>query len=246
MKKTIDPNTSIPYYEQIRAYLLAQIESGAFAPNTQIPSERSLSEQFGVSRMTVKHAIQELVNNGRLYTRIGKGTFVSEAPILQQLNTLTGFSEDMERLGKPTNTEVLCAEYRHANDTLSRQLQIAVGAKVAYFKRLRLVDREPVALERSYLNAEYCPQIVEKYDFARQSLYAVLRSDYKLYLNYADQNIKARLANPQEAELLRTHEGFPILEITRVTHSAESIPLEYVESTYRGDRYVFRARLSHV
>lgn len=239
-------DAATPYYEQIRAYLLDKIESGEFPAHAQIPSERSLSEQFGVSRMTVKHAIQELVSSGRLYTRVGKGTFVSETPITQQLETLTGFSEDMLTLGKSTSSRVLAAEGRGADETVAGQLQLNIGAPIIFLKRLRLADAQPVAIENSYLNRRYCENILAEHDFSQASLYAILRNEYGLDLNYAEQEIKARLAHADEAEWLKIHEGFPILHIRRVTFLADSTPLEYVESAYRGDRYVFRARLRHV
>jgi GntR family transcriptional regulator len=246
MKNPLNPDTSIPYYEQIRTYLLTRIESGEFAPHTQIPSERSLSEQFGVSRMTVKHAIQELVSDGRLYTRIGKGTFVSDTPITQQLNTLTGFSEDMEKLGKTTSSVVLSAVEQPATELIARQLQITRGAPIIFLRRLRFADEQPVALENSYLNAAYCNGILDKHDFACTSLYAVLRTEYGLKLSYAEQNINARLATPAEIKLMNIEEGFPILHITRVTFNSNSLPIEFADSAYRGDRYIFRARLTSI
>lgn len=243
MSNLIDQDTSVPYYEQIRAYLLAKIESGEFKPHTQIPSERSLAEQFGVSRMTVKHAIKELISNGRIYTRMGKGTFVCDVPITQQLETLTGFSEDMQRLGKTTSSRVLQAEVIQVSPKLAKKLQIAIGLPVIFLKRLRLSDNHPVALESSYLNASLCQDILEHYDFSVQSLYAVLRNEYNLTLSYAEQEIKARLATTHESELLEIHKDFPILHITRTTFIESSKPIEYAESAYRGDRYIFRARL---
>jgi len=240
----LNHDIATPYYEQIRNYLLTKIESNEFPPHTQIPSERTLSEQFGVSRMTVKHAIKELVSNGRLYARVGKGTFVSETPITQQLNALTGFSEDMASLGKPTASRVLRAQMLEANEHIAQKLATAIGTPLAFLKRLRMAGDRPVAIESSYLNAVYCQNILDQNDFSQTSLYNVLRSDYGLQLAYAEQNINARRANASEAELLDVDEGFPLLHITRVTFLENDKPLEYVQSAYRGDRYVFRARLT--
>lgn len=244
MKQVLDQDTSTPYYEQIKAHLLARIDAGEFKPHMQIPSERALSEQFGVSRMTVKHAINELVTNGRLYTRVGKGTFVADTPITQQLDLLTGFSEDMKSLGKTTSSRVLAAEEIAANPKLARALQLAVGAPLIYLRRIRLADEHPVALESSYLNQTYCVDILENHDFSVESLYTVLKKAYRIKLSYAEQSIQARLATKAEAVLLDIQKGFPLLDIMRTTFSDESKPIEYVESAYRGDLYVFRARLT--
>ncbi|MCI0714623.1 MAG: GntR family transcriptional regulator [Chloroflexi bacterium] len=246
MNHSINPDTSTPYYEQIRVYLLSKIESGDFKPHSQIPSERTLSEQFGVSRMTVKHAIKELVSNGRLYTRVGKGTFVNDTPITQQLETLTGFSEDMEKLGKSTNSRVLQAESFPASTKLAKELQIVPGSTVVFLQRLRIADQQPVALESSYLNAAYCQGILDHHDFSMESLYSVLRNNYYVTFGYAEQKIQARSASASEAELLEIDRGFPLLHITRVTFTKNARPIEYVESAYRGDRYIFRARLINV
>ncbi|MFP4322843.1 MAG: GntR family transcriptional regulator [Anaerolineales bacterium] len=240
----LNHDISTPFYEQIRDYLLGKIEAGEFLPHTQIPSERLLSEQFGVSRMTVKHAITELVSHGWLYTRVGKGTFVNDTPITQQLNTLTGFSEDMAKLGKPTASRVLRAQMTKADKRLADKLKLSLGQPVAELKRLRLANQQPVAIETSYLNAQFCPTLLEEHDFTNKSLYSVLREDYDLVLSYAEQNINARMANAHEGELLDADEGFPLLHITRVTFLKDDTPIEYVESVYRGDRYIFRARLT--
>ncbi len=246
MKNEIDTNTSMPYYEQIRNYLLARIDSGEFQPHTQIPSERNLSEQFGVSRMTVKHAINELVTNGRLYTRVGKGTFVSDIPITQNLDMLTGFSEDMASLGKSTGSRVLVAEDINVSPKLASTLKIPVGGKALHLKRVRLADNQPVAIESSYLNPAYCPGLLVSHDFSHESLYNVLKTEYNLKLSYAEQSIQARLASRSQAELLGIQKGFPLLHIMRITFTPESNPIEYVESAYRGDLYIFRARLTGI
>jgi len=235
-----------PLYEQIKSHLLERIEDGTYPPHSKIPSERTLSEQFGVSRMTVKHAIKELVFNERLYTRVGKGTFVSEPPITQQLSTLTSFTEDMASIGKTTSNRVLLAETLPATEKLAEPLDVPPGTELALLRRLRLADGVPVALESSYLHHAYCEGVLTAHDYGGASLYAALRDDYGLQLAYAEQRIRARLATADEAALLEIEPGFPLLHITRVTFLVDDTPVEYVQSAYRGDRYVFRARLNHL
>jgi GntR family transcriptional regulator len=242
----LKPDSSKPLYEQIKAHILQRIDDGTYSPHSKIPSERALSEQFGVSRMTVKHAIQELVFNERLYTRVGKGTFVSEAPITQQLSTLTSFTEDMVSLGKTISNRVLVAKTLPATDKLSKPLNILPGTELALLRRLRLANGVPVALESSYLHHAPCDGVLTARDYGTESLYTALREDYGLQLAYAEQHIRARLATADEATLLDIEPGFPLLHITRVTYLADDTPIEYVESAYRSDRYVFRARLSNL
>jgi GntR family transcriptional regulator len=247
MTQPLQLDESRPYYEQIRDYLLTNIESGTFPPHTQIPSERSLSDQFGVSRMTVKHAIQELVFSERLYTRVGKGTFVADTPITQQLSTLTSFTEDMKSLGKTTSSKILQADTLRANVNIARALDLTPdGSNVALLKRLRCTEGQPIAIESSYLNVTHCPNILKQHDFTHTSLYHVLRMEYGLRLASAEQRIRARQATKEEAALLEIDVGFPILYITRTTFLDDNTPVEYVESAYRGDRYVFRAKLTNL
>ncbi|MEO0563913.1 MAG: GntR family transcriptional regulator [Chloroflexota bacterium] len=235
-----------PLYEQIKTHLLERIEDGTYPPHSKIPSERVLSDQFSVSRMTVKHAIKELVFSERLYTRVGKGTFVSEPPITQELTTLTSFTEDMASLGKTTSNRVLQAETLAATDKLAKLFAVPHGTELALLRRLRLVDNVPVALESSYLRHAVCKGVLTARDYGGASLYAALREDYGLQLAYAEQRISAGLSTPREASLLEIESGFPLLHITRVTFLPDDTPLEYVESAYRGDRYVFRARLGNL
>lgn len=235
-----------PYYAQIKEYILYKIHSGELEPHDRIPSERSLSEQFGVSRLTVGKAIKELVLEGKLYTQIGKGTFVSEDPIDQTLDMLTSFSEEMERRGQHPRSEVVQQGIVPAEDPIAHRLHIPVGAKLVMLKRIRLANEQPVALETAYLIATYCEGILDRFNFARESLYEVLRTHYRLRLVHAEQEIGARPASTEETRMLHLDENSPILSMVRVTYIDDDHPVEYVESAYRGDRYKFRARLRNI
>lgn len=238
--------SSQPYYEQIKEYILYKINTGELTPHDRVPSERGLSEQFGVSRLTAGKAIKELVLEGKLYTQVGKGTFVSDEPINQALDMLTSFSEEMEKRGQRPGSRMLDAKLIEATGKLAQALQIPVGVPLLMLRRVRLANEQPVALEVSHLVASYCPNILERFDFGRESLYHVLRTHYSIRLVHADQELGARLATPEEAQLLKVEVNSPILSMVRVTYIEDQRPIEYVESAYRGDRYKFRARLKHI
>lgn len=235
-----------PLYEQIKEYILLNIQSGAFPPDGKIPSEREMSEQFGVSRMTVTKAIQDLVREGLLYSQVGKGTFVSGRLIDQQLESLTSFTEEMSKRGQHPASRVLKAVVLPASEEIAPHLDILPGVEVAMLKRVRLADEQPIALETCYLLAGMCPGILDKHDFARESLYSVLRTEYNLLMAYAEQTIEARQSTETEAEALEMETGCPILHITRITYNEADRPIEYVRSAYRGDRYKFRALLRKI
>ncbi|TVR24491.1 MAG: GntR family transcriptional regulator [Anaerolineaceae bacterium] len=239
-------SSSKPYYEQIKEYILHRINAGELKPNHQIPSERVLSDQFGVSRLTVSKAIKELVFEGKLYTQVGKGTFVSAEAINQTLDHLTSFSEEMSKRGQTPSSRVLEQALIRADERIAGQLQITPGAALVLLKRARLADGQPVALETTYLIADYCVGILEAHDFRHESLYHVLRNSYNLRLMHAEQELEARQPTAEEARVLKVDQSTPILHITRVTYIEHERPIEYVESAYRGDRYKFRARLVQV
>ena len=242
----LDTKSSKPLYEQIKDYILHGIHEGRFKPNERIPSERDLSDHFGVSRLTVGKAIKELVQAGWLYVQIGKGTFISDEPIDQQLEALTSFSEEMARRGQETHSRVLRAEYIEADEITARTLNMPIGLKVMLLKRVRLVGGRPMALESSQIMASLCNGIIEKHNFEHDSLYAALRNDYGLSLTHAEQIFEARAATESEAKYLELETGDPVLAISRVTFSANDKPIEYVQSVYRGDRYKFRAILRRI
>lgn len=234
-----------PYYEQIKEYILYKITSGELKPHDRVPSERNLSEQFGVSRLTAAKAVKELVLEGLLYTQVGKGTFVSDEPIDQTLDTLTSFSEEMDKRGQRVASRVLESGIVTATSEIAQRLQIPVGVNVVMLKRVRLANDHPLAIETAFLPADYCPDILDRFDFSKESLYRVLQTHYNISLSYADQELEARLASESESMILPLQPGSPILGIRRVTYMASDKPIEYVESAYHGERYKFRARLVH-
>lgn len=242
---TLDARSSRPLYEQIKDYIRHQIQMRAFLPDTRIPSERELAKQFAVNRLTVNKALKDLIYEGVLYVQIGKGTFIKGTPYHQQLETLTGFSEDMRQRGQRPASRVLHSALVTAPDDLAPILDVLPGAALVMLQRVRMADEQPMALETSYLVAALCPDLLRGHDFAHESLYNVLRRDYGLVLASAEQTIEARQATREEADVLHITAGSPVLYMTRVTFT-EQRPLEYVRSTYRGDRYQFRAVLRQV
>lgn len=242
----LDLDSAKPLYEQIKGYILDNIQAGVFAPESRIPSERALSEQFGVSRLTVKRAIDELTQTGVLYVQIGKGTYISRPKVLGQLEQLTGFTHEMSQRGRRASSRVLEAGVAPASVEEARALRLAPGAPVMRLTRLRLADDVPMAIEKSHLSAARVPGILDRHDFSRVSLYAALRESYDINLTRAEQTIEARLATPDEAALLQTDLDAPILHMTRLTFSEGDAPCEYALSAYCGTRYKFRALLRQV
>jgi GntR family transcriptional regulator len=232
-------DSPIPLYVQIKDYIRLNIQNGIYRVNEKIPSERQFAEQFGVNRLTVSKALKELAQEGLLYSQVGKGTYVAPAKIDQALQTLTSFTQDMIGRGKHASSRVLYASIDPASGEIAKALSILRGAEVVVLYRVRLADGQVIALEKSHIIYALCPNILDHHDFSRESLYQVLRTEYDLQMTYAHQTIEAQIASEDELALLDAEPCTPILSITRVTHDVNDQPIEYVRSSYRGDRYKF-------
>ncbi len=231
----LNDRSSIPLYLQLKTALLRLIQSGKLKPHERIPSERELGEKHGISRMTARRAIQSLIWEGFLYTRAGKGTYVGEVR-LEQKQTLTGFSEEIERRGLSPSSQVLEFAVVPASPEIADRLGIAPSAEIYHMTRLRLATDQVVAIESVNIPRDLCPNLND-FDFARQSLYAILNSEYGIKLVSADQTIEAALASRRELSLLQLRPPAAILRMKRITRTEKGLIVEYTESVYRSDRY---------
>lgn len=232
----------IPLYYQIKARLLEAIESGQLKPGDRVLSERELTTQFGVSRMTARQALTEMESQGFLYRVQGKGTFVATPKLEQPLAGLTSFTEDMRRRGLEPAARVISAEEVVAGRKVARALGIGETASVYRLERLRLAGGEPMALEVSHIPSNLVPGLLD-HEPVEHSLYRVLEERYGLKLIRANQSLEAVAANPYEAEVLHVREGTPLLLLERVSRDAQDRNIEFVRSLYRGDRYRFTTEL---
>jgi GntR family transcriptional regulator len=233
----------LPRYYQLKEIIRQKVTGGQWGPGTPIPSERELCEQYGISRMTARQSITELVNDGYLYREQGKGTFVAQPKITQQLIQLTGFTEDMEARAKLPATQVLSHQMVHADAVIAAALRIKTGQLLFKVQRLRLANGEPLAIETSLVNFIGCEHLMGE-DLEHQSLYQILLQKYGQPPREADQELEARLATEEEARLLKINKGDPVLHIHRTTYTDRNQPLEYAKSIYRGDKYRFYTRLN--
>jgi GntR family transcriptional regulator len=242
MITTLNKDSAIPLYVQLKKLLESQFADGTLSAHSRVPSERELSDQYAISRMTARQALAELIQEGRLYTSRGKGTFVAEPKIKQSLQALTSFTEDMRARGFEPTTRVVRREIVSAAPGVAHSLRISEGAQIVCLERLRLADDEPMALETAYLAFNGIEQLLVL-DLGT-SLYALLRDAFGIIPREAIQEFEARLARPREHVLLKLSEGSPVLTIQRTTFDADHCPFEHVQSVYRGDRYRFVARLT--
>ena len=200
-----------------------------------IPSERQLSQELGVSRLTVRAAIDELAREGYLVRRRGSGTYVSEPKIAQEL-TMSSFSEEMRRRGMRPGSRTLSLEVIHAGAYLGRCLHVSPSERIVVAKRLRLADDESMAIETLHVPESLVPGLTAE-DFDRTSFYDLLTDRYGIEIVGGIQTIEPTVTNEEESAILGVPLHAPAFQFERTTRSERGEIVEFVRSIYRGDRY---------
>lgn len=231
-----------PRYSQIISYYQSLIESGKLVEGEQMPTEEAIGELFGVSRITVRQALDGLSQGGYIYKIQGKGSFVTSRKANMRLDHLIGFSEEMRGLGMEPSSILIDQVIMTPSEVTAKALKLDKTQKVYVVSRVRCADGIPMAVERVYLPFNRFAGI-ETYDL-KESLYTLLKDRYGCESDKAAQSIQAGLANSADAKLLQIKPGAPILRISRTTYDANNTPFEYTESVYRGDKYIFRVTLN--
>lgn len=229
-----------PKHQQVREFLESLIED--LEPRAGLPSERDLSQRFGVARMTVRQAMDALVRSGAVYRVQGAGTFKSPERLEQPL-VLTSFTQDMETRGLRPGAKTVAHGMESASHAVARRLGLADGAPVLRLERLRTADDEPMALERCFLDASRVPGLGES-SLADVSLYATLRERYGVTLSAASQTVEVTVCDEDEAALLGVEPGAAAFLFERISEDERGRVVEYVKSLYRGDRYRLRMSLT--
>jgi GntR family transcriptional regulator len=232
----IDRESKLPFYYQLSELLRSQIMTGVLAPGDMLPTENELIDRCQVSRATVRQALDLLVRDGLIYRRRGRGTFVAHPSIEQGISRIISFTEDMLQRGLRPGTEVLVRELIPASDDIAAALGIMPGDELAHLRRLRLADDEPLSIEDSYLVHRWCRGVLDE-DYASQPLRLTLERVYKVRLVRATQKIRATVATREQADRLGIRTGAALLFIERVSYSDQDIPIEFLQTYHRGDRY---------
>jgi GntR family transcriptional regulator len=200
-----------------------------------IPSERQLSVDLGVSRLTVRAALDELVRDGFLERRRGSGTFVREPKIAQEL-TMTSFSEDMRQRGMRPGSRTLALDVTLAGAYLGRCLHVSPSERIVVVKRLRLADEETMAIELLHVPEALVPGLTRR-DFDEGSFYDLLTERYGIEIVGGVQTIEPTVTNEEQSEALGVPLHSPAFQFERTTRAADGTIVEFVRSVYRGDRY---------
>ena len=200
-----------------------------------IPSERQLSTDLGVSRLTVRAALDDLVREGYLVRRRGAGTFVSEPKIAHEL-TMSSFTEDMRSRGMRPSSRTLELRVVPAGARLGRFLHVSPSEPVVMTKRLRLADNETMAIETLHVPQALVPGLAAK-DLEAGSFYDLLRGRYGIEIVGGVQAIEPTVTNEEESQALGVPLHSPAFLFERISRSDDDVIVEFVRSIYRGDRY---------
>jgi GntR family transcriptional regulator len=200
-----------------------------------IPSERQLTTDLGVSRLTVRAALDDLVRDGYLERRHGSGTYVTEPKIAQPL-TLTSFSNDMRRRGMVPGSRTIELTTILAGARLAHRLAVSPEARIVRVKRLRLADSKPMAMEVLHVPEALVPGLTRS-DFENHSFYDLLAERYHIVMASGTQSIEPTVTNEEESEVLGVPLHSPAFLFERTTVSESGRIVEFVRSIYRGDRY---------
>ncbi len=239
----IDHNSFVPYYAQIAQYLREQIKIGNLPPGSLLPSETELCNAFKVSRIVARQALQELEYEGLVYRQRGKGTFVAEPKVHEQLvQRLTGFHQDMVDQGHRVSNKVLRQEIISADGEIGRRLRLSPNDEVIAIERLRLVDEKAINFSVSYVPYHLCPDLLES-DLTKSSLYAFLETCVGRRIARGQRTIEAILPSSSIAQLLEIDTKLPVFRITNICYLDDGTPIEYSIGYHRSDRTLFEVQL---
>lgn len=232
----LERNADTPLHLQIQAFLRERILSNKLKSDEHIPSERDLAEELSVSRMTVRQALNALREEGLIYQKRGRGTFVSSMKMDIHTRNLEGFSEEMIRRGMKPESRILEMTREKASKEVVDKLDLKAGEEVILLKRLRLADNMPMSIETTYLPSEKFPGL-DKANFQKESLYQVLEKEYGIRMSSAAEVLEAAISDEKTSELLGVSKNSPLLIVYRTVFIEGNVPIEYTKSIYRADRY---------
>lgn len=242
----IDAKSKLPLYHQIESNLRDLISHGEIVPGEMVPSESELAGMYGVSRLTVRRALDELVRQNWLSRKHGVGTFVKQPFRATIAASKLSFTEQMRAIGRRPSSQPLESSLLPAPLNISRALKVAEGDPLLKISRLRLADEIPILHEVVYLSANRFPKL-EKYEWGpNDSLYQLLREKYGIVVSGLDHTIKPTLLTGEQAKHFKVKIGLPSLISEIIAYTADGTPVEYSLSVSNGDKGEFYFRFRHV
>jgi GntR family transcriptional regulator len=231
-----------PLYWQLAEQLRARIAAGEYAEGAQLPTEEALGQAFGVSRITVRGALDRLTAEGLLRRERGRGTFVAAPPVEQSLSGLTDFAEDMTAAGLQPSSIVVEMVEEPATEAIATALALPVGTPITRLERLRLADGQPLAFDSTYLPLRY-GRLLTRATLTTETIYQQLASGYGITALSGRYTLEATGAPEPIAALLGIPTGAPTLLLGRTSLTPDGAIIYYQRRYYRGDRVRYRLEL---
>jgi DNA-binding GntR family transcriptional regulator len=235
----LDRSSPVPLYFQVAQQIEHAISEGGLAPGDRLDNEISLAEQFGLSRPTMRRAIQELVDKGLLVRKRGVGTQVVHGQVTRPVE-LTSLFDDLTSHHQTPTTTVLANETIRATDEVAVMLAVPPGSRVLHLRRLRFAHGEPLAIMENFLPEDLIE--IGGMDLANRGLYQLMRGK-GVNIRVAKQRIGARTGTPEECSLLGEKRGTPVLTMDRAAHDDSGRPVEWGHHCYRASQYSFEVTL---
>lgn len=226
-----------PVYIQIHNQLRSNIENGKWHVGQKIPAERELATEFGVSRMTLRQAIQTLVDEGVLERRVGSGTFVANRKVQEKMSGVTSFTELMQAIGKVPSSKTISYHLTIPSESEAEKLKLKSGERVLRMERVRYGSKVPICYEVATIPAALIKNFSK--DEVTSSFYRTLEEKANLYPGHVVQNVSATSATEKIAEYLKIRRGDALLRMTQISYLQDGRPFEYVHTQYVGSRFEF-------
>ena len=223
------------------------IKENHMSPNERLPSERKLCEMWNISRTTLRKAMKKLEIEGKLFSLVGSGTYVSPPKYVRNLQDIEslGMNRKAQESGGRISAVLLSSSVIESTKQISLELHVPLGRKIFVISRLRLVDDNPGWIETSYLDAERFRDI-EKHDFTQESLYHVIENLYETKLTQGRQKISITYTTKEESDLLEIPEKTAVIYVSGVICGSDGEPVEYCRSVVRADKICFVSRLKQI
>jgi GntR family transcriptional regulator len=239
---SIDRSSPLPLYYQLRQILLRQIQNGHIMPGDPVPSEKALQEVYGVSRITVRRALNDLASQGHVVRQMGRGTFVLAPKVHDSSGRLGGLFDDLAAQGFKVESRILKYERQAAPRQISQKLGVEEGQALLYIERLINADGEPISLSSGYLD------VGEEVTFTREeltadSVFPLLERKYGIAFHRAHKTLEVYVPWKDEAELLGAKPNTPMLLAEVIVYDLQGQPGVFFRVLYRGDRYKYHCTL---
>lgn len=242
MNKLLNHDAFEPLYHQLKRIIEGKIETGKWKSGDKISSENELRTEYKISRNTVQKALDELVQEGVLERKQGRGTFVARPKIEQSLTSFYSFSKVMESQGMNPKDIILSINIEKANKKVAKRLQLDASDEVFALQRLRYANDEPIILETSYLPKKYIHAMSQK-DLEGHSLYGFLEEYHNITVVKAKETFEPVIVRDYESQLLQINPGSPSLLLDRIAYDTQGRLIEFCRSIVRGDRCRFYTEL---